>query len=256
MGAVALAMAAGIWAVAEQRTGQASSGGFLAVTRARARSAGARDALLAAGREALLVWGRDGSATHSYGGGDCLLNSCLAGPDATILSQALDALCDRGLVRLTARDRGRNAGLRGRAVGTMAAVWFEPDQAKTHALDFRAVLDALPIPVWLRDRTLSLVWGNRAFLRAVGRAGLEVASATQLSLDKSERDLASAARSEGHTLEAEASSRARAARARFTHTAAVHGVVISRIGHQRCRPCSKCRRRSCEQNCSMPMPIH
>ena len=204
-GAVALALGAALWALAEQRTSFHLRRTLRSLgARARA-SAGARDALLAAGREALLVWGRDGSAAHSYGGGELLLDSCLEGPDATILSQAIDALSDRGLAfALTARDRGGNAiGLRGRAVGSMAAVWFEQqDQAKSHAPDFGAVLDALPIPVWLRDRTLSLVWGNRAFLSAVGAPDVEVASATQLSLDKSERDLASAARSEGHTLEA------------------------------------------------------
>ncbi len=69
-------------------------------------------------------------------------------------------------------------------------------------LDFRAVLDALPVPVWLRDKTLALIWGNRAFLSAAGAEDEEAALAAQAALDKSERDLASAARSEGHTMEA------------------------------------------------------
>jgi hypothetical protein len=30
----------------------------------------------------------------------------------------------------------------------------------------RAMLDALPVPVWLRDRSLSLVWSNRAYIEA------------------------------------------------------------------------------------------
>lgn len=204
-GAVALALGAGLWAIAEQR----SSGQLRRQLRsigARARAAaGARDALLAAGREALLVWGRDGSAPNSYGGGELLLDSCLAGADATILSQAIDALSDRGApFALTARDRnGRAIAMRGRAVGSMAAIWFErQSETKSVAPDFAAMLDALPMPVWLRDKTLSLIWGNRAFLNTVNAPDVDVAVATQLALDKSERDLASAARAENHTLEA------------------------------------------------------
>ena len=64
--------------------------------------------------------------------------------------------------------------MRGRAVGALAAVWIEAEaQAATGERDFRAVLDALPIPVWLRDRTLALLWGNRAFLAATGAADLD-----------------------------------------------------------------------------------
>ena len=53
---------------------------------------------------------------------------------------------------------------RGRAVGGMAAVWLEEPAVDSSAADFRAILDALPIPVWLRDKGLALTWGNHAFL--------------------------------------------------------------------------------------------
>lgn len=204
-GAVALAIATGLWALAEQR----SSGRLRRTIRAsgaRARAAtGARDALIAAGREAVVAWGRDGTPPYSYGGGDQLLDSCLVGPDATALSQAIDALGDRGTqFDLTAHDRsGRAIVLRGRAAGGMAAIWLEPEpEAAAHAADFRAVLDALPVPVWLRDKALSLIWGNRAFLAATEVPDLDTALSTQATLDKSERDLASAARGEGRTTKA------------------------------------------------------
>lgn len=204
-GAVALAIAAGLWAIAEQRA-TARLRHTLRSSSARARAAAsARDALIAAGREAVMVWGRDGSAPYSYGGGEQLLDSCLAGPDATAVSQAIDALSGNGTAfTLTAHERdGRAITLRGRAVGGMAAIWLEPEaEASTQVLDFHAVLDALPIPVWLRDKTLSLLWGNRAFLSATGAEDESAARAAQVTLDKSERDLASAARSEGHTMEA------------------------------------------------------
>src|ERR1035441_4757845 len=65
-GAVALAIAASLWALAEQRNARRLRR-TLRVSGARTRSAvGERDALLGAGREALVVWGRDGSGPFSY----------------------------------------------------------------------------------------------------------------------------------------------------------------------------------------------
>jgi signal transduction histidine kinase len=202
-GAVALAIAAGLWALAEQKTsGRLRRGLRIAGARTRA-AVGERDALLSAGKESLIVWGRDGSGPYSYGGAEAALDSCLAGTDATELSAALDALSEKATsFSLAAHDRnGHVIQLRGRAVGGMAAVWLEPErEAKSAAFDYRAVLDALPIPVWLRDKTLSLVWGNRAFADMTG-AG-EQAVSIQASLDKTERDLAGAARASGGQQEA------------------------------------------------------
>ncbi len=204
-GAVALALAAGLWAVAEQsRTRRLRRS--LRVSGARTRAAvGERDALIAAGREALIVWGRDGSGPYSYGGAEAVLDSCLAGQDATQLSQALDALSEKAVpFALAAHDRnGLVIRLRGRAVGGMAAVWLEPERAtKTDTLDFRAVLDALPMPVWLRDKALSLAWVNRAYADAAGAANVEAALAGQAALEKSEADLAAMARNGGTPSEA------------------------------------------------------
>jgi signal transduction histidine kinase len=204
-GALALAIAAGIWALAERN---------LAVRLRRSlRQAGARmraavserDALLSAGKEALIVWGRDGQPPQTYGNGESLLDACLKGADATAVSEALDTLAERGAgFSLTARDGdGRGFVLRGRAVGGMAAVWIEPvPAAAASGFDFRAVLDALPIPVWLRDKTLSLVWGNAPFLAATGAKDADAVAAAQSALDRSERDLAATARSQGGVHEA------------------------------------------------------
>jgi signal transduction histidine kinase len=230
-GSIALGIAAGLWALAEQRDSRRLRRA-LRVVESRARTAtGARDALIAAGREAVIVWGRDGSAPRSYGGAEALLDSCLAGPDAAEISQALDALGDRGGgFSLTARTKdGQSVALRGRAVGALAAVWLEIEaQASKGERDYQAVLDALPIPVWLRDRALALFWGNRAFVATVGVAGLDAAIAGQAALEKSERDLASAARAEGETLEAKrftvvgGQRRALA----FTHAPLADGTVV------------------------------
>ena len=203
-GAVALAIAASLWALAEQRTAQRLRRS-LRVTGGRIKAAvGERDALLGAGREALVVWGRDGSGPFSYGGGDALLDSCLKGADALIFSKALDDLSERGLTfQIPVSDaHGRRLTARGRAVGGMAAVWLEEPAIATESADFRAILDALPIPVWLRDKGLALTWANHAFLAATGAADLDAARTAQSSLDKSERDLAASARSQNVMLEA------------------------------------------------------
>jgi signal transduction histidine kinase len=199
-GAAALAIAAGLWALSEQNV-SIKLRRMLRAAGARTRTAvGERDALLGAAREALIVWGRDGAGPYSYGGGETLLESCLKGAQATELSTALDALSDRGAAfALTVQDAlERRVSVRGRAVGGMAAIWFEPETqaAAIGPTDFRAILDALPVPVWLRDRTLSLVWGNRAFLAAAGAVDLDAATREQVALEKTERDLAASARAQ------------------------------------------------------------
>jgi len=203
-GAVALAVAAGLWAVAEQ-TVTAKLRRALRVAGARTRAAvGERDALLSAGKEALIVWGRDGSGPYSYGGAEAAIESCLAGADAIELSRALDGLSERAeSFTINARDRnGHTIHFRGRAVGGMAAVWLEPEQkVRSEQLDFRGMLDALPVPVWLRDRALSLVWANSAFVEASGAVSAEAALASQASIEKSEHDLAAMARNAGQVQE-------------------------------------------------------
>jgi signal transduction histidine kinase len=203
-GAVALAIAASLWALAEQRSALRLRR-HLRASGARTKSAlGERDALLGAGREALVVWGRDGSGPVSYGHGERQLESCLKGADALALSTALDELSDRGSAfRLEVADAsGRKLVARGRAVGSMAAVWMEDVAVESQSADFRAILDSLPIPVWLRDKGLALSWANHAFVTSTGAADLDAALVEQSALDKGERDLAASARSQNRMLEA------------------------------------------------------
>ena len=202
-GAVALAIAAGLWALAEQNV-SIRLRQLLRAAGARMRAAvGERDALLGVSREALIVWGREGAASSSYGGGEALLDSCLKGPDATEISTALDSLSAHGApFSISGRDAaGRSLTLRGRAVGGLAAVWIEP-APEASTIDFRGILDALPVPVWLRDKTLSLVWGNQSFIRGTGAADLETARREAAALEKTERDLAATARAQRQAVEA------------------------------------------------------
>ncbi len=204
-GAVALAIAAGLWAIAQHAVAEKLRRA-VRVSIARARAAvGERDALLAAGQEALLVWGRDGSGPFSYGGGEMLLESCLEGADATALSQALDELGDKGAAfALPVHDRNnKRLVARGRAVGGMAAVWLQQEAvAARNDTPFEELLDALPIPVWLRDGNLSLSWANRAFLEAASAPDVEAMRLQQIPIEISERDLAASARTQGTPVEA------------------------------------------------------
>jgi signal transduction histidine kinase len=231
---VALGVAAGLWALAQHRVLRRAKA-MLATAQARLRTAAeSRDALLASGRESLIAWGRDGSPLRSYGQAEALLDACLAGPDAMALSEAIDALSDQGAgFVLSVRDNsGRSIALRGRAVGAMAAMWLEEEATvRAGRPDFAGILDALPVPVWLRDHKLALRWGNRAFLSATASDDNASAIAKQATLEKSERDLAAAARAEGCTMEAKrfavVSGQRRALS--FTHAPVADGIVGSAI---------------------------
>jgi signal transduction histidine kinase len=204
-GGVALAIAAGLWALAEQRATRRLRKSLRTLGAKSKAALGERDALLGAGKEALVVWGRDGAGPFSYGGGDETLQSCLRGADALALSTAIDGLSERGAAfQMPVHDgHGRLLVARGRAVGGMAAVWIEePAAAVAAGADYRAILDALPIPVWLRDKGLALSWGNHAFLKGAGAADLETARRDQAALDRHERDLAATARAENAVQEA------------------------------------------------------
>ncbi len=202
VGGVALAIAAGLWALAEQRAARRLRRALRLVGTKTKAAVGERDALLSAGRDALLVWGRDGAGPFSYGGGDELLQSCLKGADALTLSTALDGLSDRGVAfQLKVHDKnGRALMSRGRAVGGMAAVWLQEENVQgQESGEYKAILDALPIPVWLRDKGLALAWGNHAFLKGAGAKDLASARREQLALDKNEHNLAAAARAQNTT---------------------------------------------------------
>ena len=164
-----------------------------------------RDALLSAGHESVIVWGTDIGEPLSFGGAGRMLDDCLAGDDATQLSSVLDALADSGATfAMTARTSdGRRLMVRGRPAGGHAAVFLQPEShARAADTGFRAVLDALPFPVWIRGKDLALKFVNRSFLAASGAASEESALEGNTALDRSERDLASTVRGTKETVEA------------------------------------------------------
>jgi PAS domain-containing protein len=158
-----------------------------------------REAMISACPESIAVLDGARETSLSYRGGAVLLRACLAGPDSAMLAAKLEALVATGAAFEL---RLRTASLpavtaRGCPVGTRAAVFFrvEKDVRETEA-DFCAALDALPTPVWIRNRHLALTWANRAFLSLTGASTMRDAQVTDTGLDRSEYDLARAA-SEG-----------------------------------------------------------
>jgi signal transduction histidine kinase len=202
----ALAIAGGLWGLAERRATVALRE-TLRTTTSRARALlSSRDAWLSAGRESLMVWGADMSAPLSFGEGAALMEACLVGPDATDLSAALDALAANGTAfASTCRTTdGRFIQVRGRPAGGSVVVFLEPDRSgEVKEPDFQAILDAVPIPVWIRrPQDLGLSFVNRAFLTASGTPSLQAALQMNVAFDRSERDLASTARVDNQPVEA------------------------------------------------------
>ncbi|RJF81581.1 PAS domain-containing sensor histidine kinase [Azospirillum cavernae] len=115
---------------------------------------------------------------------------------------------------------GRSLALTGRRGGADAASWSvvwiedvtataaatnaarEQDAARAAAetalADLRAAVDALPIPVWLRDGALNLSWCNRAYARAVDASpAAALAERSELAPGGAGRALAERARGGG-----------------------------------------------------------
>lgn len=205
-GAVALAIASALWALSTAKIVRRLRK-TLGQSNATPKTAIAlRDALIEAGRESVVVLGRGTEATRVYGGGQQMLEECLAGPDALALSQALDDLSTSGAAfELSVLNReGQSVRVRGAAVGGLAALWLDkaPPQPASANADLRDALDSLPLPLWRRDRSLALVWANRAYAEAVGASDAATALGVMNGLEKADRDLAGMARAEKRAVEA------------------------------------------------------
>jgi PAS domain-containing protein len=155
-----------------------------------------RDALLAGGREAVLVFGSAAESPFCVGGANALLQAGMEGPDAKRLAAALDDLLKSGTpFRMSARTAASDViAIRGTAIGHRAAVFLRERRAAERNLDFRAALDAIPVPVWIRGDDLTLRWANRAFLEATAASNLQDALSCNATIERSEFDLAAAAR--------------------------------------------------------------
>jgi len=191
-----------VWAVAERLRGASQRDCLRAALKRAQSDIRFREAMINACPEAIVVLGGDLGAPLSYRGGAALLQSCLDGPDAAILAARLEALIATGAgFTINLRTAGfPQVTARGCPVGARAAVFFRVERNGIEPeVNFAAAMDALPMPVWIRNRNLVLTWANRAYLAATGTATLRDALLSDGSLGGTERDLARAA-SEGATV--------------------------------------------------------
>ena len=200
--AIALALATSLWAAALIGVAQSLRRQLQRISAPVRASLAARDALLTAGRDSIVVWNSGEGRPWGYGGAETVVKACLAGANSVELAEALAQLNQNGQpFRLNAEmQSGQTVSLRGEPVDGMAAVWVESSRATD--TDFAGVLEAVPIPVWVRDSSCTLHWANRAFLGAIGGKSLETAIVDQTSLERTERDLAAAVHAQGATGEA------------------------------------------------------
>jgi PAS domain-containing protein len=146
----------------------------------------------------------------NFGDAEFLASACTRGPDAAAFAAARKCLCENGVpfeieIR-TADDEIIVA--RGRPIAGHAVLFLRSLQTpmgirtKQQEMDWRHTLDALAVPAWLRDADLNLVFVNRAFMELTGAASCREATMSGVALDRSERDLAAAARDTGQPITA------------------------------------------------------
>ena len=141
--------------------------------------------------------------------------SWLAAVDATALERALEKLRERGEgFHLTLRTlRQRFVEAEGRTVTGRALLRLrdvtgdrlevmrlmrELAKGEDELKSLRGLLDAIPQPVWLRDRDGALGWANEAYLRAVEATDAPDARARGLELlDRADRDESARRRAAG-----------------------------------------------------------
>jgi PAS domain-containing protein len=161
-----------------------------------------RDALLAAVEERISILD-DGTPVNTDGARS-LFQIAMDGPDARSLALAVVGL-QRGQTafRLVARGPADEAiAVRGVSVCGRPTLFARTIGSVADTLDFRAALDAIPLPVWLKGPDLRLRWANRCFLAAVEASGLKTAVASNVVLTKSESELFVSVRDGGIGIEA------------------------------------------------------
>ena len=151
-----------------------------------------REAMIMACPESVVVMGTDLNQPLSYRGGSALLQECLAGPDSAMLADKVDALLEGGSAfEVSVRtERHPSVAVQGCVVGSRAAIFLRPEEGSPELeRDLTFLLEAMTVPVWIRNRDLSLAWANRAFLAATGAGALASARRSDPRIVRAERDL-------------------------------------------------------------------
>lgn len=153
-----------------------------------------REALLTSAAQGVVVL-RNGKQERQYfGEGLALYEACMDSPQAGKAIRAIDALAEHGICfALSLRTDIGYLALRGMPVAGRAVLYLHRDAAAGDQGHYREILEALPIPVWMRGIGNIISWANGAFLSTLGFASLEDAVSANAALEWSERDMAARA---------------------------------------------------------------
>jgi PAS domain-containing protein len=162
-----------------------------------------REAIIEGVGDGIVVMGVDMSVPLAFGGGSSVMQECLSGPDAQGLAAALERLLETGVTfDLRVRVTGGDVAVRGYPIGRRAVIFLRRQNTTVVPLTDRAALDKMPMPIWMRDRDMGLIWANKAFLAATGKRTVEAAIEGNLALHKTELELARTVREFGGPVEA------------------------------------------------------
>ena len=165
-----------------------------------------KKALLTGAAQGAVVLKVAGREPQYYGEGKALYESCLESPKAGKVTRAVAALVEGGtLFALSVPCGNCDLILRGVPVAGRAVLYFHRDCASEDQERYREILDALPVPVWMRGADNKIAWANRNFLSMIGFSSLDDAIAADVMLQRSERDLAAKALQSGEPAKGRAS---------------------------------------------------
>ncbi len=218
-GAVCLAICATLWALAQRRAFEAR----LAALQSRLSGVGAGVLAAQASAEAFdnaLISVEDGRA--ALVSGDDSLGACAAALGVESEAQAvvgalmradpdhdhkLRSLFERGEpCAFEARGKSGLVSVEGRAAGAMAwlriAAAADDDSGLPSATRFAAFLDGQIEPAWIASADGAAIWGNAAFLRAVGATSSSTMALSGKTFDRAADTLAVEAANTGEPREA------------------------------------------------------
>src|SRR5262249_6416771 len=149
-----------------------------------------KKALLTGAAQGAVVLKGPGRDQQYYGEGKALYESCLESPKAGKVIRAVANLIDaRTPFALSVPCGSCDLILRGVPVAGRAVLYFHRDCASQDQERYGEILDALPMPVWVRGADNKISWANKSFLSVIGLSSLEDAVGADIMLQRSERDL-------------------------------------------------------------------
>ena len=207
LAAFSLSIACCLWALSERTR----AGAFCRSARDQEAlaqlSVGLRDAVIRECAGNLLICGPNMTKPLAFGAAASLLMACKWGPDADELSAARNGLVEAGQAfSLSARTRdNRRVTVQGKPVAGHTVLLLNADKdpasgaepVESDTIDPCTLLDALPVPAWIRDADMKLVFVNRAFLEFSGADSAKDAIDSGVALDACEAELAAHARDAG-----------------------------------------------------------